>query len=91
MNWNTQLRKITAGAIAALWLAAAHAQSTNVPLVIATPLSPAHAGHARTVYIKSAQDGLVAPTGLYANALVGGILVVGLPVPRVSRSSSSSG
>ena len=74
MNWNSQLRKITAGAIAALWLAAAHAQSTNVPLVIATPLSPAHAKHARAIYIKSAQDGLVAPTGLYANALVGGIL-----------------
>ena len=74
MNWNTQLRKITAVATAALGLSAAHAQSANAPLVIATPLRPPHAGYAMPVHMKSAQDGLVAPTGLYANALVGGIL-----------------
>jgi hypothetical protein len=61
---------------AALWLSAAHAQGTNVPLVIATALRPpsAHTSHLIPVHMKSAQDGLVAPTGLYANALVGGIL-----------------
>jgi hypothetical protein len=74
MNWNSQIRKITAVAAATLWLSAAHAENASVPLVIATPLSPPHTGHIMPVHVKSAQDGLVAPTGLYANALVGGIL-----------------
>lgn len=74
MNWNIQLRQMAAVGIAALWLATAQAQTANAPLVIATPLSAPRVGHRALVHVKSAQDGLVAPTGLYANALMGGIL-----------------
>jgi hypothetical protein len=76
MNWKSQVLRFTAVTTAAMWLSAAHAQSTNVPLVIATALRPpsAHTSHIIPVRMKSAQDGLVAPSGLYANALVGGIL-----------------
>ena len=52
----------------------ASASLANAPLVIATPLSTPRARSTKWAYMKSAQDGLVAPTGLYANALVGGIL-----------------
>lgn len=76
MDWKNQVLRFTAVTTAVMWLSAAHAQSTNVPLVIATALRPpsAHTSHIIPVHMKSAQDGLVAPSGLYANALVGGIL-----------------
>ena len=75
MDWKT-LRFTAVTTAAAMWFSAANAQSANVPLVIATALRPpsAHTSHLIPIHMKSAQDGLVAPSGLYANALVGGIL-----------------
>jgi len=66
---------MAAVATAAVWLsAAAPAQSASAPLVIATALRAPDPGHVTRIHVKSARDGFVTPTGLYANALVGGIL-----------------
>jgi hypothetical protein len=76
MSRNTRLRQVAAAVIAALWLGAAHAQNDGgpqAPLVIATPLRLPLRDQS-TAHAHSTQYGFVTPTGLYANALVGGIL-----------------
>lgn len=74
MDWNGLLRQVAVGSWAALLGTLAHAQSAPAPLVLALPLSNAHALPGVPPDNKLNSKGFVAPTGLFANALVGGIL-----------------
>jgi len=74
MDWNGLIRQMAVGSLAALLGMTAQAQSATPPLVLALPLSNAHAVPGALPNSKLNSSGFLSPSGLFANALVGGIL-----------------